>query len=420
MNNTSNKVISIITKLLGYIIAMIMIINCNTIYITSYNFEILNKILFPILVISGVIYAICNIFKYKLKIDNTFLIGIGVAGYLCIYILLSALFSSNLIGIRLILYFVIFFVLAWTEKDEKQLPAILKAYINIMFLLAVISIFFWIFGSYFHFISPTGSTAITWGIPNRIVPSYYNVYFETQYSNIIAKNSSIFVEAPMAALNFLISLSLNVLFLKKKKFQLIKTIIFFIAGLLTMSTAMYIGILILVIFKLFRKRSSSDKVQIIKYLLAVIIVPMIFLLILNLFNLKMDTTSGLDRKSDYFNAISVWLSHPFMGAGINAGVSEGINIVNGESIAHYGFSSSFTKILGDNGLFLLGLIILSIFISIKNSLKNRDYNRMAFTIILMYLFMVIMFAQSYLMFYLFIFVAIWDPKKKLNYIEELE
>jgi hypothetical protein len=100
-----------------------------------------------------------------------------------------------------------------------------------------------------------------------------------------------------------------------------------------------------------------------------------------------------------------------MGAGINAGVNEGINVINGERILHYGFSSSFTKILGDGGLFLLLLIILALSMSIIKSFKEKNYNRLIFTVILAYLFMVIIFAQSYLMFYLFIFVAIWTPKK---------
>lgn len=408
MNKKSNKTISLTIKFLSYVIAAIIILNCNTVYITSNNFEILNKIILPILIVATIIYTFCSILKYNLKFDKTLLLGIGVTGYISIYIILSAALSSNLIGLRIILYFIIFFMLAWVEKNEAQLSNILIAYIKLMFLIALVSIFFWLFGSYLHFIAPTGNTTINWGAPNRNVPSYYNLYFETQSFDIGIRNSAIFAEAPMAALNFLIALSLSVLFPIKGKFNIIKVITFVIAGLMTMSTAMYIGILIILTFKLFQ---NGKKTRLLSYTLGIILIPIIVKLIYTMFNAKMDTNSGLDRKVDYLNAFTVWSNHIFMGAGINAGVNEGINVINGERILHYGFSSSFTKILGDGGLFLLLLIILALSMSIIKSFKEKNYNRLIFTVILAYLFMVIIFAQSYLMFYLFIFVAIWTPQK---------
>lgn len=409
MNIQSNKNLTTVLKILSYIIAIIIIINCNTIYITSNDFPFFNKTVFYILIITVALYIICNIKKYNLKLDRTFLIGIGITGYLSVYVILSAIFSSNLNGIRNILYFLIFFSLVWVEKDKSPLPDILVAYINLMFFVALISIFFWTFGSFLHFLTPTGNTTIKWGMPNRTVSSYYNIYFETQYSNLGVRNSAIFVEAPIAALNLLTALSLNILFLKKNKFSRIKILVFIIAGLMTMSTAMYIGILILMVGKLFEKKENNKK-QVLKYFFGILIVPIVGWLIYSLFNFKLDTTSGLDRKSDYLNAFSVWFNHPFIGAGINAGVHEGINLINGETIPHYGFSSSFTKFLGDNGLFILVLIVLAIIVSIAKGIRQNNYNRVIFTIILVYLFMVIIFAQSYLMFYLFIFIAIWTPK----------
>lgn len=408
MNKKSNKIISLIIKLLSYVIAALIILNCNTVYITSNNFEIFNKIILPVLVVATIIYTFCSVLKYNLKFDKTLFLGIGLAVYISIFVVLSAALSSSLIGLRIILYFIIFFVLAWTERNKTELSNILIAYTKLMFLIALISIFFWLFGSYLHFIVPTGSTTINWGAPNRSIPSYYNLYFETQSFDVGIRNSAIFAEAPMAALNFLISLSLSVLFPIKGKFNTIKVITFVIAGLMTMSTAMYIGILIILTFKLLK---NGKKTRLLSYTLGVILIPIMFNLIYTMFNAKMDTDSGLDRKLDYMNAFTVWVNHIFMGAGINAGVNEGVNVINGEIIPHYGFSSSFTKILGDGGLFLLILIIIALSMSIVKSFKEKDYNRLTFTIILAYLFMVIIFAQNYLMFYLFIFIAIWTPKK---------
>ena len=73
-------------------------------------------------------------------------------------------------------------------------------------------------------------------------------------------------------------------------------------------------------------------------------------------------------------------------------------MINGFIIENYGYSSSFTKILGDGGIYLLALIILAIVLSLRTSWINKDKSLLFLTIILVYLFMVIAFAQNYLMY----------------------
>lgn len=406
-----NKKHFFLTKLiamLSYLLAIIIILNCNSVYITSSNFDFIKKILTPLMLIIAITYIFCCINLNNLKVDNSLIIGIVIALYLGIFFILNNKDNSIFSGGGIIVNFVIFFLLVWVEKDSR-FPKILRAYVNIMSIVAGISIFFWIFGSYTHTISPKGSIDISWG-NYRIIPNYYNVYFETQYLDTIIRNSAIFVEAPIAALNFLLALSISILFRDKIDIQHtnIKNVILIIAGCLTMSTAIYIGIIILFIFKLIQNNNSSKWLSFIKYTFIVVILPIAFYLISSLFSSKLDTQSGINRMSDYHNAFAVWENYPLMGAGINAGVNEGINLVNGFPIGHYGFSSSFTKVLGDGGLYLILLIVLALIIAIRKSILTRNNARLCFIVILIYLFMVTIFAQNYLMYYLFDFIALWN------------
>lgn len=406
---------SLIITTLSYLIALILILNCNTIYIFSPNFDIIRKSLIPVICIASIAYVVINIYQYKLKIDRILFIGICVTVYLCIFIFRSDLYLKNTKGWLTVINFIIFFFLVWVEKNSK-VPKIITAYINIMALISIVAIFFWIFGSTFHIIHPNTYIVTSWTssrISNRLIPSYYNLYFETQYTNLGLRNSAIFTEAPMAALNFLLALSMTVLLQKHLKFRKIKIILFIIVGLMTMSTTMYIGLLILFIFK-FLDFNKNRKDKILYFILGVFFFVIASYLINSLFSSKINTISGMDRQLDYRNAFDAFEKNPFWGMGLNSGVMEGQNIINGIPVFHYGFSSSFTKILGDGGLYLTLLIIFSLLLSIGQSVLHKNDDRLIFTIILFYLFMVNMFAQTYIMYYLFIFISIWNPYSLLN------
>ena len=185
-----------------------------------------------------------------------------------------------------------------------------------------------------------------WGY-ERFIPNYHNLYFETQQWGDIFRNTAIFTEAPMAALNFLVALAFNMIFLNKTKLAKFKSFILIIAGLMTISTTMYIGILALLIYRFFEKTARANKyISLIKFIFIIILFVISAVIVNSLINSKLQTGSGIDRSSDYINGINAWINHPIMGNGLNAGINEGTTIINGEVIGHYGFSSSFSQLLG--------------------------------------------------------------------------
>lgn len=413
--NGSAKIVNI----LSYLLALIIIFNCNTVYVTSTNFGFISSKLPYLLIICTVIYVIYQTRLNGIKADIALLIGVLLAMYLGIFVVFNSILAAKITGISIVINFITVFMLVWVERHSR-IPKILQAYANIMVIIATVSIVFWIFGSYLHLIAPNKMVSIAWGDPSRMIPSYYNIYFETQYFNFTIRNSAIFVEAPMAALNFLLALSILVLFQDKTKFNKIKVIILIIAGCLTISTTIYIGLMLLFIFKLFSNKNANRSVEAIKYVFSIVAVPTVFYIISQLFSSKLMTNSGISRKLDYLNAFSAWKNNPIFGMGINAGLNEGVNVINGIKISHYGFSSSFSKLLGDGGLFIILPVVLAIVISIRKSMMYKDRSRMFFTIILVYLFMTIIFAQNYLMYYLFILIALWTPYRFDHFSKKIQ
>lgn len=395
-------------NILSYIIAIMIVFNCNTVYIASSNFTLIQRIQFPLMICASWIYVFIRVKMFDLRIDKTFLLGIITSVYLSLFLLFRTSTSTIFFNLRIIIAFFTIFLLVWSEKNTIRLPQILKAYVNVIVVVAIISTIFWIVGSWLHLLNYNNNVLLAWGDPQRIIPSYYNLYFETQYIDGVTRNSAIFVEAPMAALNFLIALSLNVLVEKEEYLSNVKNIVIIIAGILTMSATMYVGIIILLFYRIIKPTAKNSFVNILRPALFFILLPVLFWTINRLIGLKLGTQSGIDRKLDYANAFSAWANHPLFGNGVNAGVNEGLTMVNGTLIAHYGFSSSFAKILGDGGIYLLILIIISVISSIKHSVESKNWDMLVFVFILMYLFLVNIFVQTYIMFYLFIFIALWN------------
>lgn len=396
-----------ILNILSYIIALMLILNCNTVYSFSYNFTNVQKMIMPIMVVSSIIYVLMLMKEYKKKIDNILILGLLVVLYLTFFFLISDFKLIN--SIKFIISFIVIFMLVWVERENGEISRVLNAYINLILIIAVLSVFFWLLGSILHWITPNKLVELSWGQYDRLISSYHNIYFETQMSNSVWRNSAVFTEAPMAALNFLLALALSVFFYDNKKNKNMFIIILIIAGLTTLSVTMYIGIIILFFLKFIEKSSINKKANIIKYLLSVVVLPIIIILINKLFNAKLNTQSGADRSLDYINSFLAWQNSPIFGQGINAITNGGEKVINGFIIENYGYSSSFTKILGDGGIYLLALIILAIVLSLRTSWINKDKSLLFLTIIVVYLFMVIAFAQNYLMYYLFIFIATYIP-----------
>ena len=104
-------------------------------------------------------------------------------------------------------------LLLYTYSQKCETHVLLLKIPNVMCVLSIISLFFWLFGSTLGIIKPTGTYASLWGdhLNVGMHRSYYGIYFDSQsirffgYSGF--RNCGIFTEAPMHSMMLVFAIS---------------------------------------------------------------------------------------------------------------------------------------------------------------------------------------------------------------------
>lgn len=403
-----NKAFLAVCKLGSFLIAVSLILNCRSIW-GSITINNLGMFTFGSLVI-GILFSFMsviniNIPKYALNV--LLFLSIYIFIYLIQPINNSRLSDAFFIGfsfLSIYLYTIIFF-------NTFVIDILIKYYINLLVLICIVSLFFWIFGSIFKIIRPTGFVLSNWGAqygrPN-IVNSYYNIYFETQTLNNVIRNSAIFTEAPMASLNFIIAFLFQSLVNKNDKYHLLKEIILVLGILSTMSSTGYIALLIIFVMKSFFLDYKNKGF----FLPFILILSIVSLLIIHyLLISKLENASGQTRADDFRAGYEAWKLHPYMGSGLNNNLYQ--NFMANWRGNNLGFSNTIMDVLVSGGIYIFILYLISIIYSVIVSLKTHNLNNIIFIVVVAYLFITTIFTNTYILFFLFIFIVINSLKNKL-------
>ena len=206
-----------INDFLEYIIALSVIFICQTVYArldAGINMRILGHIVlaFVLLVYIIILQSETGLSFLKKDLYKLF-----------IYIVLALFFLmtnaihndvSNYSG-RFLVILPLFFVLFSLDYDVFY--NLLEKVSKIMAIIAIVSLFFWLFGSILHFISPTSNVHTNWAGGTNIT-SYYNLYFERQietfFGRRITRNIGCFTETPMYAFCLMIAILAETFLLK--------------------------------------------------------------------------------------------------------------------------------------------------------------------------------------------------------------
>lgn len=405
MNNkiSTNEITfsTIILKTGSLLIALSLMLNCGSIWGSEINNNKFGAITFICLIVG---FFLCC-FSSKININNSTLIGLLFLSVYILFYLFQPININNLQkGFSLYFSFLVLFLYITFSLKKGSLPLAIQYYINIITIVGLISLFFWLFGSVLGFIHSNGIIYSNWGaeygIP-KTVKSYYNLYFETQTLNNITRNSAIFTEAPMASLNFTISFIFQNLFNKNDKYHTLKEIILIISILSTFSSTGYIALLIILVMKtIFTKYKNKNL-----FLPIVLILSIISLfLIHSLLSSKLGTASGEIRIDDYKAGFEAWKLHPFIGSGINTNAFE--NFMANWRSNNLGFSNTIMDILVSGGIYLFIPYLISIIYSFIQSLRHHNINNIILIIILCYLFATTIFTNTYILYFLFIIIVI--------------
>ena len=405
--NKTNKE-NVFVQIITYALAFGMIINCNSIFSTGLFASRLNNSLLLLSFLE--VFLIVILQKIKTIDWGKYLVSIlALSAYLVIYILLQQKISTPLTSIKMLFTFLIFFSLAYLVYKTDNSPLLLDAYVNLITVISIISLFFWIFGSNLHLIRPNGLYLTKWAQPTfQSVSSYYGLYFETQTMGSMWRNSAIFAEAPMASLNFSLALAILILLLKKNRYYRWKILILTLGVVSTLSSTGYIFLVLLILGKILIGDDRNKYVFILKKIITPIILLLGVILINYFFSQKMMSNSGVSRGQDYINSFRAWERYPLLGVGLN--MANSLSPEDRLFIGKFGYSNSFGKILGETGIYVTILYIISMIRSIYIGIKTQQSDRIFFTVILGYLFVTTIFVNTFLMFFIFSLIAVWTPK----------
>ena len=366
-----------LSSFLEYLLCFALILTCRTVFAHIVNSNLTS--------LSNIFIIVCLIFliiiKSNLKFQANKVMHVLV---LIIYFSIALYFNVRTSYASFIKSFLIIlplFLLYLSILNNEDINRFLKKYANIVYFLAVCSLFFYLIGSCIHIISPNVSLFIEWGEVKKI-NGYYFLHFDAQstvfFGKVFLRNTGIFVEGPQYSLHLICAYVFTMF--ENGKIINKKSIIYFITLCSTLSVTGMIIFIIVTFYKYIKITQKKSKILLIPFILIVGA-----LISITLINDKTETRSYKIREDDMRVAAISFKNNPLFGDGY---MNNRIAVSNMSSFRSYntGLSNSFLIVLIQGGLYLsiiyLGAMVLMIFKSYK--LKNNLYFSIGILQILLY------------------------------------
>ncbi len=392
-----------IYNVLEYLFAFILILDFRSFWSRSENYRLLtgNKIA-VFLVLVGILIMLYSGRSSRYRLNKTLILVFAVSLYLVFFMFVS---NSNMATtIRFIMYIIILFLYQCFCHQNDKYGLLIKIN-DIVLVIAVVSLFFWVLGSILQVIKPTGIAITDWtgmeGV-KRSVNSYYSIYFEPHDFSIngikLVKNSAIFTEGPMASFIFTTAL-LCEMFLKKETSRF-RVIVFSIAILSTVSTTGYVIVIASFVIKylLTNKKGFWQVLRIIAFPSMLIIGIFVVQMILER---KIATISGSIRMDDFKAGYRAWLDSPIWGNGIGNTMSYQKYMSKFRNY-NLGFSNSIMNILALGGIMLFMPYMLGMIEIVKKALRKKDLYLLAFFVLFFIMFMMTLAPFQALIVYIYV------------------
>ncbi|MDO5406083.1 MAG: hypothetical protein Q4F28_01985 [Eubacteriales bacterium] len=290
----------------------------------------------------NIILALLIILEKKIiitkKLVSLLLLYCGILLLLCF----SDYFANTEFILSVLTPFPLFLI--YTEGEYNGID-FMEKYTNVMFVIASLSLFFFIFGSLLDIINPTGFYShqqIGWG-PNDYY-DFYHLYCEGQYVSALGylgvRNISLFLEGPM--LTYTLSFALYYeLFLRKQGTRKLYPIVIIITIATSFSTTGLVLVVVLLYLKFYDKLKHNGVLRL--FVVPIILGVVIFLstyIIQDKFVSNVYSSSA--RVDDIIAAFKCFISNILYGVGyqnmeaidpyrsfirLNAGLSTGIGAI---------------------------------------------------------------------------------------------
>lgn len=368
-----------VINLLLLLISLSIIYSFGTFYTNKLGQILSLLIIFFSLICLWIIEPIISISKKTLYYFIFYVFG-------ALILLIKSGFSSYSV-FMLGLAFPICTWLAYFLLQKNMFKKFIFIFNNIVAIIAIVSMIFWLFGSILHVINSTSIVYSNWS--SSFVNSYYNIYFEPQNANrnllglqIGVRNSAIFFESTLATFIFGCALISNDLFIKKLRYR----IIFLLAIITTTNTTSIFLLLLYILYLIFNNLETKYKILVI--FLGIIIGAVILILLIQVMQSKKnDGISYEVRSTHMLDELKAFILSPIYGHGVN-------RFTNGSS-------NSICALAADGGILLWGLYYIPLIWLLK---KISEDNIMLLIIFIM-IFSITVVQYTYLMY--LIISSIW-------------
>ena len=234
-----DRVFYILRQIVEYGIAAILLLQCNTVWMTIAS---VREQLWRILPIALTVLVLCGIALTVRRFDLKKL-GIGAAVFASMALYLAILYfviKTNKDVYLSFLHIFLLLVLYQLVCYRGGADGVLMKYRTVLCGVAVFSVVMWLFCTVFKWIPPSGVEMTSWNDTSFMdtpIQSWARLYFQAQPN----RNTSIFTEGPMAALQYSLALLVDTLIAKKP--SPILSGILAVALLTTMTTTGYLVLL---------------------------------------------------------------------------------------------------------------------------------------------------------------------------------
>lgn len=397
----------------GFIFCIIL--NFRSIWQYSPEFDMFGKLVRVLLGFFVIVGVLCNRKLPSRKAKRCLNVIVIAALYGIIWYMFDPLKSISIIYLILqLLAIIIYSFLIETSIDDT-----LHKYTNVIIVIAIISLFFWTFGTICRIIKPTGYLYSIWSGSLASYKNYYGIYFEQQKAssssiveNLIG-NRAIFAEGPMVSMVF--SIAFLDEFLMQSKLNVKRCFLLLIAVISTLSVTGITMTILAIVFKYILSNGNNWNKIIVKILFVPIVSIIGFVAIYYLVEKKLLTNSGLTRIDDFCAGFKAWMDAPLIGNGYGNSAAF-IKYLSSSRIGNTGFSNSIMQILAFGGIYLFLPYAIALG-GVVRLFRKHMYNRMFFYLIFFYGFIITICSFQMLTLYLFISMA---KECKINYLDSLQ
>lgn len=361
-----------------YLLVILIIIQCYSLLsmiISNKYFYIVIDLLMFLLILN----------KKKIKMKKSYLIIAGIYVLVLSTLFISGYFRNLEFIFSVILPFPLFII--YLQGDNAL--EIGEIYTNIVFVIAMLSLFFFFFGSVYGIIRYTEYypySIVGWGRNNYY--DYYHLYCQGQEASAFGyagvRNIGLFVEGPM--LTYVVSIALYYeLFLRKKSFRKIYVAVLLVTIVTSLSTT---GLLVAVILLYLRFYNIVRKNVYIRYFFIPIVFCVIGYILYYIIQDKFTSNifSASTRVDDILASFKCFFSHIINGVGYQN--MKAIDPYRSLKISDPGLSTGIGAILAYGGMewgiwyFIPFIIAVKNYITNKNNKKNMAFVIMAFFLLL--------------------------------------